>query len=363
MKQTPLCGRGAGFNPRNRFEQISVERAPDDIAEYFEDPEPDRKVLTKFYQDHTRSILAKNESPDVGFAYSINPYRGCEHGCIYCYARPSHEYLGFSSGLDFESKIVVKQNAAALLQASFQQKSWIPQVILLSGETDCYQPVERTLKLTRECLKVFLRFRNPVSIITKNALIQRDIDILKELAERSLVSATMSVTTLDESLARRMEPRTSSPTKRFETLQVLASNEIPVAVNIAPVIPGLNDHEIPQIVRRVSECGVPRVNFSMLRLPYAVKDLFLDWLKRELPDKAAKIESRIRSVRDGKLTNSEFGKRMSGEGKIAEAIEQLFKSAVMRYGLNTMTLKLATNLFLRDRNQIGLFADEGPSRA
>ena len=307
MKNEAVKGRGAAFNPPNRFEEITVQQAPEELAQYFEDPEPDRKIATKFYFDNSKSILAKNESPDVGFTYSMNPYRGCEHGCIYCYARPSHDYLGFSSGVDFESKILVKLDAARLLKESFRKKSWIPQTMLLSGDTDCYQPVERKLQLTRECLKVFWEFRNPVSIITKNALVQRDVDILKDLAGLNLVSVTISITTLDETLARRMEPRTSSPANRLETVKVLAKNGIPVNVNIAPLIPGLNDVEIPSIVKRAAEHGVSGINYSMLRLPYAVEDLFLEWLKRELPEKAQKIENRIRSVRNGELNNSEFG--------------------------------------------------------
>jgi DNA repair photolyase len=348
-------GRGAGFNPPNRFEEISVERAPEDIAQYFEDPETDAKVLTKFYFDHTKSILAKNESPDLGFTYSLNPYRGCEHGCIYCYARPSHEYLGFSSGIDFESKILVKLNAARLLRETFLSKTWIPQTILMSGETDCYQPVERKLQITRECLKVFLEYRNPVSIITKNALVRRDLDFLKELAALNLVSITISITTLDETLARRMEPRTSSPSNRLETVKDLATNGIPVSVNIAPVIPGLNDVEIPAIVAKAAECGVSSIAYSMLRLPYAVKDLFLDWLRRELPEKAQRIENRIRDVRDGKLSNSEFGIRMRGEGKIAESIEHLFTTSRKRSNLKNSRSSLSTNLFIRNKDQFGLF--------
>lgn len=355
MERAPIVGRGAGFNPPNRFEEIKVETTPEDLAQYFEDPDPERKILTKFYFDHTKSILAKNESPDLGFTYSINPYRGCEHGCIYCYARPSHEYLGFSSGIDFESKILVKQDAPRLLRESFLNKSWIPQVILFSGETDCYQPIERKLQITRECLKVFLKFRNPISMITKNALIQRDVDILKDLAGLNLVSVIISITTLNEKLARIMEPRTSTPSKRFETVEVLAKNGIPVSVNVAPLIPGLNDEEIPAIVKRAADKGAHSASYSLLRLPYAVKDLFLDWLKRELPEKAGRIENRIRSVRGGKLSNSDFGIRMSGEGKMSESIDQLFKSVVERSGLNKTKLNLATDLFVRDQDQMRLF--------
>ena len=355
MKNRPQPGRGASFNPPNRFEEISVGPPPEGLAEYFEDPDSQRKILTRFYFDHTNSILAKNDSPDIGFTYSLNPYRGCEHGCIYCYARPSHEYLGFSSGIDFESKILVKKRAPILLKEAFLYKSWIPQVVQLSGDTDCYQPVERSLRITRECLNVFLAFRNPVSVITKNSLIQRDVDILKNLAALNLVSATISITTLDESLARRMEPRTSSIAKRFETVRVLAEAGVPVSVNVAPVIPGLNDIDIPSVVKRAAESGAPRVAYSMVRLPYAIKDLFVEWLRRELPEKAAKIENRVRSIRNGNLNDSAFGIRMKGEGKIAESIKQLFDVAVDRNGLNKTKLELATDLFVRDRDQLGLF--------
>jgi DNA repair photolyase len=247
-------------------------------------------------------------------------------------------------------------DAAKLLKESFLHKSWIPQTILMSGETDCYQPVERKLQLTRECLKVFLAFRNPVSIITKNALVRRDLDILKDLAALELVNVTISVTTLDESLARRMEPRTSSPATRLETVKALSSNGIPVSINIAPLIPGLNDVEIPLIARQAAECGASGLNYSIIRLPYAVRDLFLDWLKRELPEKAQKIESRIRSVRDGKLNDSNFGIRMSGEGKIAESIDQLFKTSRDKYGLGKSNLRLRKDLFVRNVLQRDLFS-------
>ena len=245
MLSMNIKGRSSGFNPPNRFEEISLA-ATDDDSRFFPDEDPtERKVETKFYVNTSKTILAKNNSPDIPFTYSLNPYRGCEHGCIYCYARPSHEYLGFSSGLDFETKIMVKQNASELLRATFKKKNWMPQIIALSGNTDCYQPIERQLQITRKCLEVFLEFRNPIGIVTKNALIQRDIDILKEMAELNLVSVLVSITTLDHELARKMEPRTSAPAKRLETIEILAKNSIPVGVNVAPLIPGLNDEEIP----------------------------------------------------------------------------------------------------------------------
>jgi len=347
MSRSVATGRSAGFNPPNRFERLHVEKPPDDLTQYFEDPDPDRKILTQFYLDHTKSILAKNDSPDLGFTYSINPYRGCEHGCIYCYARPSHEYLGFSSGLDFETKILVKQNAAALLEEQFQNRAWKPQVIVFSGNTDCYRPIERALGLTRKCLQVFLKYRNPVSIITKNALVQRDADILQELASLNMVLVVITVTTLDSGLVRKMEPRTSTPAKRLETIEMLASKGIPVGVNIAPIIPGLNDVEIPAILREISDCGARYANYSILRLPNSVEALFLEWLGRELPAQAPRILKRIRDIRDGKLSDSTFGKRMTGEGQLAHAIEQLFEVNRRKFGLSQKSLMLSVEHFLK----------------
>lgn len=349
-------GRAAGFNPPNRFEELHVGPPPEDLARYFEDPDPDRKVLTRYYFDHTKSILASNDSPDIGFTYSLNPYRGCEHGCIYCYARPSHEYLGFSSGLDFETRILVKTDAARLLEEQFNAPSWKPEVVVLSGNTDCYQPVERKLAITRQCLEVFSRFRNPLAIITKNALVQRDIDILRELSAFNLVVVVISVTSLNADLIRKMEPRTSTPVKRLDTIEALARNGIPVGVNVAPLIPGLTDAEIPAILKEAAARGATTAGHTIVRLPFAVKDLFVEWVQRELPDSAAKILNRIRSVRDGKMTNSEFGKRMTGEGPIAEAIEQLFELQCRQYGLNRRKLRLTTEHFRRmPRGQFSLF--------
>lgn len=357
MSDIPVHGRGASFNPPNRFEEIHVERAPEEIAQYFDDPEPDRKILTKFFLDHTKSILAKNDSPDLGFTYSINPYRGCEHGCIYCYARPSHEYLGFSAGVDFETKILVKHDAAGLLEKQFRELSWEPQVVLLSGNTDCYQPVERRLHLTRQCLEVFLKYRNPVSMITKNALVCRDVDVLKNLASQNLVFVIISVTTLSGELARKMEPRTSSPEKKLEAIEVLANNGIPVGVNVAPIIPGLNDIEIPSILQAASKRGATMAGHTLVRLPYAVRDLFLDWLHREFPDKEAKILNRIRGVREGKLTSSEFGKRMTGEGPLADAIGHLFDTSCAKYGLNRGKIRLSTDQFIHPSgSQLSIFS-------
>jgi len=345
-------GRASGLNPANRFETVHIE--PDEYLTGEEEKE--RKIPTQFLLDNSKSILAKNESPDLPFRYSINPYRGCEHGCIYCYARPSHEYLGFSSGLDFESRIMVKKNAAELLQKQFSSRSWQPQVVCLSGNTDCYQPVERSLNITRNLLTVFRDFRNPVSVITKNHLVTRDIDILKELAERNLTAVMVSITSLDGELSKQMEPRTSAPHRRLEAIELLSKNNIPVGVNIAPVIPGLNDEEIPIILKSAKDAGALFAGYIMLRLPYQVKDLFTDWLQHTYPLKSNKVINRIKQVRDGEMSCSMFGQRLIGTGTIAKNIEQLFKTSATRLELNTAKLELDTTQFKRSsNNQLDIF--------
>lgn len=347
-----IKGRGAAFNPPNRFESLHLEPLEID----WDDGGSEQKPRTVFYKDDSRTILAKNDSPDIPFTYSLNPYRGCEHGCIYCYARPSHEYLGFSAGIDFETKILVKHDAPQLLEQAFKGRSWEPQMVCFSGNTDCYQPVERTLQLTRRCLEVFLRHRNPVGIVTKNSLVTRDLDILKELASLDLVGVTISVTSLDADLLRRMEPRTSAPYMRLETIETLSSNRIPVTVNIAPVIPGLTDEEIPAILKEVAVRGASEASFTILRLPGPVEPLFLDWLQRELPERASKVLGRIRGIRGGKLNESGWGKRMKGEGEFALAIKRLFELNCRKLGLNEKRVGFATHHFRRDpQGQIDLF--------
>lgn len=354
----PFIGRGAGFNPPNRFQTLRTERPPEDLSEYFEVPQPGQKVPTRVYVDRSRTLLSRNDSPDLGFTYSLNPYRGCEHGCVYCYARPSHEYLGFSAGLDFETKIVVKLDAARLLEDAFRSPSWKPQVIVFSGNTDCYQPLERTLGLTRQCLRVFADHRHPVALITKNALIQRDLDILCELASRNLVFVVVTVTTLNQRLARTMEPRASAAAKRLETIEALASNGIPVGVNVAPVIPGLTESEIPAILREAAARGARSAGYTIVRLSHGLKDLFQEWVQRELPDRAGKILARLRDVRGGQLSDAAFGTRMSGTGGYAEAIRRLFHVHAERYGFNKDPRPLATDHFIRPRGgQLPLFQD------
>ena len=338
-------GRSSGFNPANRFDEFHSEKSIDDVTE--EDVDSDKTVPTELIRDATKTILSKNDSPDIPFTYSINPYRGCEHGCIYCYARPTHEYLGYSSGLDFETKILVKYDAAKLLEKEFLKPSWKPETICLSGNTDPYQPLERKLQITRELLKVFLKYHNPVRMITKNYLITRDLDIIKELSALNLFGAMISVTTLDDDLARRMEPRTSRPINRLKAIETLARSNIPVGVMTAPVIPGLNDHEMPEILRLASEAGATSAGFTVVRLTWALKELFKDWLQREFPDKYNKVIHGIQDARDGKLNTIEFGKRMRGEGEMAEQIARVFKLFARKYGLNKKIVHGEPAPFLR----------------
>ncbi len=346
-----MKGRGASFNPPNRFESLHLEPLDDEMAEGGE-----ISPKTSFYVDSSKSILAKNDSPDLPFTYSLNPYRGCEHGCIYCYARPSHEFLGFSAGVDFETKIMVKNDAPKLLAGTFNRPSWEPQMVCISGNTDCYQPAERRLRITRGCLEVFLRYRNPVGIITKNALITRDIDLLTELARFDLVGATMSITTLDPDLARRMEPRTSAPERRLETIAALSSAGIPVSVFVAPVIPGMTDEEIPSILAKAAACGASYASYTILRLPGPVEPLFIEWIEREFPGKASKVLNRTRGMRGGKLSQSDFGVRMKGEGETARAIKQLFDLNCRKLGLNTKRFLPSTAHFRRQpEHQTELF--------
>jgi DNA repair photolyase len=333
--------RGAAGNPPNRFDTISLERDVD------WNPEEDPLPRTQFLRDRTSSIITYNDSPDVGFEASINPYRGCEHGCIYCYARPFHEYLGFSSGLDFETRIMVKEDAPKLLRAELSARKWKPQVIAISGVTDCYQPVERRLKLTRGCLEVLADFRNPVTIVTKNFLVTRDIDLLSELARHRAAAVFISLTTLDTELRRVMEPRTSPPAARLAAIEALTKAEIPAGVLLAPVIPGLTDHEIPALVEAAARAGARAAGYIMLRLPHAVAPLFEQWLATHFPGKKNKVLNRIRALRQGKLNESAFGKRMRGEGIFADQVDSLFEVACRKHGLAGRLPELSAAAFRR----------------
>jgi DNA repair photolyase len=345
----PRKGRAAAHNPANRFERLHVE---EDASALDEDDL--RQIKTEFLLDSSKSILSKNDSPDVPFTFGVNPYRGCEHGCIYCYARPSHEYLGFSAGLDFETRIMVKPDAPKLLETAFMKPSWEPQVVVISGNTDAYQPIERKLQLTRHCLEVCLKFGNPVGIITKNYLVTRDLDILGRLAERNLVHVTMSITSLRDDVINVMEPRTSRPARRLDAIAKLTEAGISVGVNAAPIIPGLTDEELAPILKAAAERGARSAGYIVVRLPGPVQELFVDWIKREFPDRAEKVLRRIKSMRDGRLSDPRFGSRMRGEGEWADMLEKVFRMSCRRYGLNSKP-ELSTEHFQRPGEQMGLF--------
>jgi DNA repair photolyase len=356
MERKKIKGRGTAINPANRFLKVNIVDFLPDEKDHFYSEDMDQKPLTQYFTDHSKSVISVNNSADVNFDYSVNPYKGCEHGCVYCYARPTHEYLGFSTGLDFETKIMIKENAHLLLEKKFQSKSYKPDVIIFSGNTDCYQPVERKLELTRKCLMVCEKYNNPVSLITKNALVQRDIDILKKMSERNLVTVTLSITTLDSELQRKMEPRTSSPAMRIGTIGKLAENNIPVGVNVAPVIPGLTDEEIPEILKTAASAGAEFAGYIILRLPYSIKELFADWLEKEYPLRKEKILNKLLEMNNGKLYSPEPGVRFSGSGVTAENIKRLFELSCRKYKLNENRYKLESSAFKRNNTgQIEIF--------
>jgi len=342
MSSPDLDGRGTRLNPANRYERLHVDLSDVDEADPGEVPAP-----TELFRDASRRILAENDSPDLGFRFSLNPYRGCEHGCVYCYARPSHEYLGFSAGLDFERKLLIKPDAPALLRAALAAPGWQPQVVALSGNTDCYQPVERQLRLTRRCLEVFAELRNPVGVITKSALVTRDIDVLGELARHGAAHVSISITTLDPELARRMEPRAATPERRLQAMCALAEAGIRVGVMAAPIIPGLNDHEIPAILERAAAAGACTASWTLLRLATPVDQLFVDWLEKHYPERALRVLGRLRGCRTGKLNDTRFGHRMRGEGEYAAQLRALFALAARRRGLDRELPPLNTTAFRR----------------
>jgi DNA repair photolyase len=354
MRDDPrtVHGRGAAGNPPNRFERTWHERDPDEPW----DPDEESAPATQLLKDSARTIIATNDSPDVPFETSINPYRGCEHGCIYCYARPTHEFLGFSAGLEFETKILVKEDAPELLRRELMSPRWSPQPISISGVTDPYQPVERRLRLTRRCLEVLAEFRNPVAIVTKNRLVTRDIDVLGELARHQAAAVFVSVTTLDAELARAMEPRATTPIGRLGAIRSLSEAGIPTGVMVAPVIPGLTDHELPAILAAAAGAGAQGAGYVPLRLPLAVAPLFEDWLERHAPDRKERVLGRIRALRGGKLNEARFGARMRGQGPFAELIDQLFRTGCRRAGLEGHSMALSTTAFRRPPSgQLRLF--------
>jgi len=340
-------GRGALSNESSRYDSEKRIRTTDGWETAASDSEDDElpPLRTTLTRDATRTILARNTSPDVPFDRSINPYRGCEHGCIYCFARPTHAYLGLSPGLDFETKILFKPDAAKLLAAELASPKYRPDVVAMGTNTDPYQPVERELKITRQILQVLSEFNNPVGIVTKNHLVTRDIDILGDMARRNLAEVFLSVTTLDRELARTMEPRASTPQRRLDAIRALAAAGIPAGVMTAPMIPGLNDHEMESILEAAKEAGAGRAGFTVLRLPLEIKDLFQEWLRQHRPDRAERVLSLIRQMRGGALYQSSFGVRMKGEGPIAELLGARFTAAVKRLELNRVRYRLDVERF------------------
>lgn len=321
-----LKGRGAQFNSHNRFMKHQYVQ---EHLEALDEPLLSNSA-TEYMDEFPRKIVNKITSPDLPMPYSMNPYQGCEHGCIYCYARNTHQYWGFSAGLDFERKIIVKKNAPELLAQQLQKKNWKPDAIMLSGNTDCYQPIERKLKITRKILEVLLEYRHPVGIITKNSLILRDLDLLTEMASMRLAKVSLSITTLDEKLRLAMEPRTATGKQRLKAIEKLAAAGIPVNVMIAPIIPGLNNHEIPTIMEAAAKAGATSAGYTMARLNGPVGDVFSDWIYKTYPDRAEKVLSQISTAHGGSLSDSRFGKRMRGEGPQAEAIRDLFRMTKSR---------------------------------
>jgi DNA repair photolyase len=351
-----IHGRGASWSPANRFEKLHIDLGDTDVVQVDENEEERPRRETQFFRDGTKTILSHNDSPDIGFDTSINPYRGCEHGCIYCYARPTHEYLGFSAGLDFESRIMAKLDAPELLRTELESPRWEPRTIVMSGVTDPYQPIEKKLRITRGCLEVLAKFRNPVAIITKNRLVTRDIDFLGELASHNAAAVNISVTSLDQKLQHVLEPRTSVPSARLEAIAKLHAAGIPVGVMVAPIIPGLTDHEVPKILEACAEAGAQFAGYTIVRLPWAVAPLFEHWVEEHFPERKEKILGRIRDLRgNGRLNNSKWHVRMTGEGIFSEQIASLFEISCRRAGINNRP-KLSAASFRRSITQLDLFA-------
>jgi DNA repair photolyase len=341
----PIKGRGAAIQPANPYVAVRVESDFEHVADDADYLAQLGRPPTEYYPDDSKTVVTENDSPDIGFRYSVNPYRGCSHGCSYCYARPYHEYMGLSAGLDFETKVFVKYNAADQLRAFLARPQWKCETIVFSGVTDCYQPAEREFRITRGCLEVAAECRQPIGIITKNSLVTRDIDLLQKLAAHNAVRVSLSITTLDAKLARVMEPRTSSPAARLRAIRELTAAGIPVNVMTAPIIPGLNDSEMPAVLTAARESGAQSAGYVLLKLPRTVKEVFTDWLRRAYPKRADKVESLIRSTRDGKLTDSQFGRRQVGTGHIAELIADSFELWSKKLGYDREHGELNTEAF------------------
>ncbi|HWF00939.1 MAG TPA: PA0069 family radical SAM protein [Caulobacteraceae bacterium] len=348
-------GRGARSNATGRYESL-VREPFDDGWEITDDPPaPLRTTVTA---EAARTVITRNDSPDVSFDRSINPYRGCEHGCIYCYARPAHAYMGLSPGIDFESRLFFKPNAGALLERELARTGYAPKVIHVGGNTDPYQPQEKRLRVTRGVIETLHRFGHPFSIITKSALIQRDIDLLGPLGRNHLVRPAVSVTSLDRKLSRVMEPRAATPERRIETIRALADAGAPPVVMFAPVIPGLNDHELEAILQRAAQAGAVGAGYVVLRLPLEIKDLFREWLEDKLPDRASRVMSLVRQMRGGRDYDPQWGQRMKGEGPIADILARRFVTAKRRYGLDREVAPLDLTQFKvppRQGDQMELF--------
>jgi DNA repair photolyase len=350
-----MKGRGSSGQPANRFTGIEWEPDPE-YLEWLRTVPEDGGLTTETLEDHSKSILSKNSSPDIDFDYSLNPYRGCEHGCAYCYARPSHEFLGFSAGLDFESKIVVKKNAASLLRDELSKKSWGVHRLVMSGVTDPYQPLEKELEITRGCLEVLADFRQPVELITKNYLITRDIDLLERLSRYRACSARISITSLDSELSRILEPRASAPERRLKAVRLLSDAGVPVGVNVSPVIPGLNDHELPAIIAAAAEAGAQWVHYIPLRLPGAVAPIFLSWLEQYKPHSRDKVVRLVKELRGGKLNETAFHSRFQGKGEVASRLRQLFDLGRKKVKLPSAGPELCSRHFqVPGPKQLGLF--------
>lgn len=346
-----ITGRGAQLNSANRFERLSLK------IEHIEgiDDWEKNKPKTSFIPTHSKTIVNPVTSPDVGMWYSLNPYQGCEHGCIYCYARNSHEYWGFSAGLEFEQKIIVKKDAPDLFKKFLERKNWDAKPISLSGNTDCYQPAERKFKITRKLLEIALAYKQPIGFITKNSLILRDIDLLQEMAKLGLVMVYISITSLDENLRLKMEPRTATAKQRLKVINVLSKLQIPIGVMAAPIIPGLNCHEIPNLLKASADNGASQAGYTIVRLNGAIESIFEDWLSKNFQDRSSKIWHQIQSCHNGKVNDSRFGSRMKGEGNFANLIANTFKLHCRINGLNQQKFVLNQDLFEIPQAQLKLF--------
>lgn len=349
--KSKIKGRGAQQNVHNRFFELSYEMRDDFIEFCHKEGEVADKNKTQYFNVFPKTIVNKVTSPDVGMAYSMNMYQGCEHGCIYCYARNSHEFWGYSAGLDFERKILVKKSAPELLETLLKKKSWKAHPIVMSGNSDCYQPAEQKFELTKQCLEVFLKYKHPVAIITKNALILRDLDLLKDLAKDNLISVHVSITSLSEDTRRILEPRTATIKRRLQVVKELSKNGIPVNVMLAPIIPSINSHEILPMAKAVSDAGALSLAHTIVRLNGAIGEIFSDWIKKTMPDRADKVLRQIENCHGGTLNESRYGVRMRGEGKIAKQINDLVQLARLKYFKNKVMPKLNTEL--HEQNKVG----------